>query len=46
MVWVSILGLLLFLVGLGFILTYSGGLFGDQSISYLGYTVPKIGTSW
>ncbi len=41
-VWVSIFGTLLSLIGLGFLFCYSGGLFGDQSISYLGYTVPKI----
>lgn len=45
MVWLSILGLLVFLIGLGFILCYSGGLFGQQSISYLGYTIPKISSS-
>jgi choline transporter-like protein 2/4/5 len=45
MVWLSILGLLVFLIGLGFILCYSGGLFGDQPISYLGYTIPKISSS-
>jgi len=45
MVWLSIIGLLVFLIGLGFILAYSGGLFGDQPISYLGYTMPKIGAN-
>lgn len=41
-VWLSIFGVIGFLIALGFILGYSGGLFGDQPVSYMGYTVPKI----
>lgn len=42
-VWCSIVTTVLFLIGLGFILCYSGGLFGDGTFQYMGYTLPKIG---
>lgn len=41
-VWTSIIGTIGALTGLGFILCYSGGLFGPQNISYMGYTMPTI----
>lgn len=41
-VWISIFGILGAVIALGFIFAYSGGLFGDQKVSYMGYTVPKI----
>lgn len=41
-VWLSIFGTITFLVGLGFILCYSGGLFGPQNVTVMGYTIPTI----
>lgn len=41
-VWLSIFGTIAFLVGLGFIFCYSGGLFGPQNVSVMGYTIPTI----
>jgi choline transporter-like protein 2/4/5 len=41
-VWVSIFGTIGSLTVLGFIFCYSGGLFGPQNVSYMGYTVPTI----
>ncbi len=41
-VWTSIIVGILFLVALGIIFCYSGGLFGNGTWSYMGLTVPKI----
>lgn len=43
-VWLSIVSLFLFLILLGFIFCYSGGLFGDVTFQYMGFTIPKIGS--
>ena len=42
LVWLCILGVIVFTIGLGFILAYSGGLFGSTNVQYFGYTMPKI----
>lgn len=41
-VWICILGIFVFITGLGFILAYSGGLFGSTSVSFMGYKIPTI----
>lgn len=41
-VWIAILGVFAALTGLGFILAYSGGLFGATNVSFMGYKVPTI----
>ena len=43
-VWLSIVTAICSLIVLGFILCYSGGLFGDGTFQYMGFTIPKIGS--
>lgn len=41
-VWICILGVIVAITGLGFILCYSGGLFGDTNVVILGFKIPTI----
>jgi hypothetical protein len=41
-VWIAILGVFAAITGLGFILAYSGGLFGTTNVSFMGYKIPTI----
>jgi hypothetical protein len=43
-VWISIIGTIAFLAGLGFIFYYSSGKVTNSTISYMGYSVPTVST--